>query len=320
MRILTSKNKTLILKIFCLIGLFASTVSAQIPVTPPPQATRAITVITEPNAIVWLDDLRRGTTDESGKLIIKPVTAGAHKLRVRADGFKEASQNFTDVQKGDVKIALVKTTDQAELTFQEAERLSLTDREKAIAAYRKAISLRPKYAEANLALARILSAGGDNEGALKAIAAAKKARLNYAEAFAVEGRIYISEGDEEKAIAAFKRAITAGKGFQPEAQTGLGLLYKEKAEEFGSTGDFESEKANYMLAVGYFRKAISQLAGAPDAITIYQLLGLAFEKMKKFDEAIAVYEEFLRVFPDSNEATAVNSFILQLKKQMSEKQ
>ncbi|MBA4123133.1 MAG: tetratricopeptide repeat protein [Acidobacteria bacterium] len=318
MRIQTSKNKTLILKIFCLIGLFASTVSAQKPATT--QATRTITVITEPNAIVWLDDLRRGTTDESGKLIIKPVTAGAHKLRVRADGFKETSQNLTAAQKDDVKIALVKTTDQAELTFQEAERLSTTDREKAIVAYRKAISLRPKYAEANLALARVLSASSDNEGALKAIAAAKKARLNYAEASAVEGRIYVSEGDEKKAIAAFKRAITEGKGFQPEAQTGLGLLYKDKAEAFGSTGDFESEEANYMLAVGYFKKAVSQLAGAPDAITIYQFLGLAFEKMKKFNEAIAVYEEFLRVFPDSNEATAVKSFIIQLKKQMSEKQ
>ncbi|MDQ3129697.1 MAG: tetratricopeptide repeat protein, partial [Acidobacteriota bacterium] len=297
MRIQKSKNKTLILKIFCLIGLFASMVSAQKPATT--QATRTITVITEPNAIVWLDDLRRGTTDESGKLIIKPVTAGAHKLRVRADGFKEALQNLTAAQKGDVKIALVKTTDQAELTFQEAERLSTTDREKAIAAYRKAISLRPKYAEANLALARVLSASGDNEGALKAIAAARKARLNYAEASAVEGRIYVSEGDEKKAIATFKRAITEGKGIQPEAQTGLGLLYKEKAEASGSTGDFESEEANYMLAAGYFRKAVSQLAGAPDAITIYQFLGLAYEKMKKFDEAIAVYEEFLRVFPDS---------------------
>jgi outer membrane protein assembly factor BamD (BamD/ComL family) len=40
--------------------------------------------------------------------------------------------------------------------------------------------------------------------------------------------------------------------------------------------------------------------------------------MKKYTEAIAVYEEFLRVFPDSNEASAVQSFIVQLKKQMSE--
>ncbi len=321
MRILQSgNNKISILKIFCfgLIGLFVLTISAQKSATT--QTTRTITVITEPNAIVWLDDIRRGTTDESGNLTVKPVTAGAHKLRVRADGFKEMSQNLLAAQKGDIKIALVKTTDQAELTFQEAERLSTTDREKAIAAYRKAIRLRPKYPEANLALARVLTAKGDYDDALKAVAAARKARLNYAEASAAEGRIYASEGDEEKAIAAFKRAITEGKGFQPEALTGLGLLYKEKAEASGSAGDYETEKANYMLAAGYFRKAVSQLAGAPDATVIYQFLGLAFEKMKKFDEAIAVYEEFLRVFPDSNEATAVKSFILQLKKQKSEEQ
>jgi regulator of sirC expression with transglutaminase-like and TPR domain len=42
--------------------------------------------------------------------------------------------------------------------------------------------------------------------------------------------------------------------------------------------------------------------------------------MKKYNDAINVYEEFLRVFPDANEATAVRSFIVQLKKQMSENQ
>ena len=96
------------------------------------------------------------------------------------------------------------------------------------------------------------------------------------------------------------------------------MLYKEKAEAAGSGGDYEAEEANYLLAAGYFKKAIAQLGGAPDAITIYQFLGLAYEKMKKYPEAIAVYEEFLRVFPDSSEATAVQSFIVQLKKEMSE--
>jgi len=304
--------------VFCVV--FAITNLAQNPKTVSSNQTRTITVITEPNAIVWLDDIQRGTTGEDGKLIVKPVTAGAHKLRVRADGFKEISQNLLAAQKGDVKIALVKTTDQAELTFQEAERLATTDREKAVAAYRRAIILRPKYAEANLAMARVLTAKGDYEDALKAIAAARKARLNYAEASAVEGRIYIAEGDEEKAIAAFKRAIAEGRGFQPEANAGLGLLYKEKAEAFGSSGDYESETANYLLSVGFLKKAVAQLSGAPDAITIYQFIGLAYEKIKKYDEAIAVYEEFLRVFPDSSEATAVRSFIVQIKKQMSEEQ
>lgn len=285
------------------------------------QNQRTITIVSEPGASVWLNDILRGKTDESGSLTIKPVSAGAHKIRVRADGFKEASQNLLAAQKGEVKIALVTTTDAAELAFQEAERLTLVDREKAVAAYRKAIGLRPKYAEAQLALARVLSAMNKFEDALTAIKEARKARPAYAEASAVEGRIYVSEGledSEPKAIAAFKRAIVEGKGFQPEAQTGLGLLYKEKAEAAGSGGDTEAEEANYLLAAGFFKKAIAQLAGAPDAITIYQFLGLSYEKMKKYDEAIKIYEEFLRAFPDSNEASAVESFIVQIKKQMSE--
>jgi len=281
-------------------------------------AARSITVVTEPNAIIWLDDVLRGRTDASGNLTIKPVSAGARKLRVRADGFKEASQNLPAAQRGEVKIALVKTTDPAELAFQEAEILTGVDREKAVNAYRKAINLRPKYAEAQLALARVFLAMNNTEGALTAVKEARKARPGYAEASAVEGRIYVSEGDEEKAVAAFKRAVTEGKNFQPEAQTGLGLLYKEKAEAAGGAGDAAAEEENYLLAVGYFKKAVAQLSGAPDAITLYQFLGLAYEKMKKYTEAIAVYEEFLRVFPDSNEASAVQSFIVQLKKQMSE--
>lgn len=281
---------------------------------------RAVIVITEPKASVWLDDILRGTTDENGVLTIKPVTAGAHKIRVRADNFKETTQNLTAAQKGEVKITLVQTTDEAELAFQEAERLSASDREKAVAAYRKALDLRPKYPEAQLAMARVLLAMNKFDEALTAIREARKSRPVYAEASAVEGRVYVSEGDEEKAIAVFKRAITEGKGIQPEAHTGLGLLYKERAETAGGEGDFETEEAMYLLAVGHFKKAISQLGGAPDAITIYQFLGLMYEKMKKYKEAIAVYEEFLRVFPDSNEATAVESFIVQLKKEMSENQ
>jgi tetratricopeptide (TPR) repeat protein len=153
---------------------------------------------------------------------------------------------------------------------------------------------------------------------LKAIKQARKLRPLYAEASAVEGRILKSNGDDEAAIAAFKRSITEGKGFQPEAHTGLGLFYREKAEGFGASGDFDNEKQYYILAAAEMKKAIAQLSGAPDAITIYQLLGDSYERVKMYKEAIAVYEEFLRIFPDVNEVTAVQSFITQIKKQMSE--
>lgn len=288
---------------------------AQKPKSAPTQtAQRTIVVITEPKAIVWLDDVKRGKADEGGKLAFKFSLPGTRKLRVRADGFKEISQNLLPTQKGDVKISLIKTSDEAELVFQQAE--ASDDKQKAAELYRQAIKLRPKYAEAQLGLARVLL-DSDNEGALQAITEARKARLNYAEASAVEGRIYKSEGDEEKAIAAFKRAITEGKGFQPEAHTGLGLLYKEKAEGFGAAGKVAEEKANYELAVASFKKSISQLSGAPDAEIIYQFLGLVYEGMKKYKDAIAVYEEFLRVFPASSDASAVQSYIVQLKKQLT---
>ena len=252
--------------------------------------------------------------DKGGKLTIKTVPSGAHTLRVRADGFKETSQPLTALQKGEIKVVVVKTTDEAELAYQEAERLTGIDREKSAAAYRRAIKLRPNYPEAYLGLARVLSDSGDYEEALKAILAARKLRPGYAEASAVEGRIQKENGEEEKAIAAFKSAITEGKGFQPEAYAGLGLLYKEKAEAAVGSGDFESENTNYTESAKNLRSALKQLSGAPDAPVIYQLLGLIYERQKRYADAIALYEEFLRIFPDSVEATAVRSFIVSTQK------
>lgn len=278
------------------------------------QTARTITVSTEPNATIWLDDVRYGATDESGKLIIENVSAGAHKMRVRADGFKQIVQNLTAAQRGDVKIALAKTTDEAELTFQQAEIESGKNREKAVELYRKATSLRPKYAEANLGLARVLLAQGNTEDALKAVQAARAARPAYAEASAVEGRIYQAEDKTDKAVAAFKRSIAEGKNYQPEARAGLGLLYKDKAEAFGAEGDFDNERLNYKLAAAELDKAAAQLGTSPDAVTIYQLLGDAYERAKMFAEAIKVYEKFLRLFPNAPEAESVRSFIVQINK------
>jgi tetratricopeptide (TPR) repeat protein len=298
--------------IFCL--MFSGALFAQKPVN----AARTIIVVSEPNAIVWINDIRYGTTDEDGKLSLKIISGGAKKLRVRAEGFKETTQNLLATQKGEIKIALTKTTDEAEIAFQQAEALSSTDREKAVAAYKKAISLRPKYTDAQLSLARALTAAGDTDAALDVVNEARKSRPGFAEISAVEGRIYVASGEEKEAIAAFKRAIIEGKGFQPEAHTGLGTIYREKAQGFGGEGNFDGEKEYYLLAAAELRKAVAQLSGAPDAIVIYQLLGDTYERMKMFKEAIGVYEEFLKVFPDANEAVAVRSFIVQIKKQMEE--
>jgi tetratricopeptide (TPR) repeat protein len=279
------------------------------------QVNQAIlTISSEPSAVVFIDDIRFGRTDASGKLIVKNLGGTRHILRVRADGFKETTKTTTSLQ-GDVSVPLVKTTDQAELAFQEAERLLSRDRQLAADAYRKALKLKPNYTNAYIGLARVLSDSGDSDGALKALRDLRRVAPGNAEASAVEGRINKDNGDEAKAITAFKRSITQGRGFQPEAYTGLGLLYKEKAEAAGAGGNFDDETANYNEAAKYLATALKQLSGAPDALVLYQLLGLVYEKQKKYDEAIRIYNEFLARFPESNEAPTVRSFIEQLKKQ-----
>jgi len=283
-------------------------------------AMRSITIRSEPSATVWLNGVRYGLTDDKGMLVLRNAPAGRQTARVRANGFREVTKAILPAQKGTIDIPLVKTTDEGELAFQEAERLSLLDRAKAIEAYRNAIKLKPANVEAFVGMARMMSDSGDFEGANTAIRQALKLNPRHADAAVVDGRIQKLSGDETKAIAAFKKAITNGGGFQPEAYTGLGILYQERAEASAAESDAGNELKNYTESARNFAVAVKQLGTAPDAPVVIQLLGLVYEQQKKYKEAIALYENFLRLFPDSPEASAVASFIVQLKKQMVEQQ
>lgn len=280
------------------------------------QVLRSVTVISEPDASVWVDGVLYGKTDSEGRLTIKTVSPGRKSIRVRADGFSEITKPLLPTFKGDLAVTLTKTANAAELAFQEGERQSSLDRAKAAEAYRKALAANPKYVAAHIGLIRSLADGRDHDGALAAIQNLKNVNSRNSEASAIEGRIYKDMGDEPKAIAAFKRAIIEGRGFQPEAYAGLGLLYKERAEALGDA-DETAVNAAIAEAAKNLLIAAKQLSGAPDAMIIYQLIGRIHEDQKKYKEAIAVYEEFLRIFPDSDEAEAVRSFIVQIKKEMA---
>jgi len=132
---------------------------------------RAIVIKTEPKAIVWLNGIRYGTTDDRGQLDLKSAPPGRQLVRIRADGFKEASKAILPTQSGSIEIPLTKTTDEAELAFQEAEKLSTVDRKRSEAAYRNAIKAKPGFVDAYIGLARVLSEAGDLEEGLRAAAA-----------------------------------------------------------------------------------------------------------------------------------------------------
>jgi tetratricopeptide (TPR) repeat protein len=264
--------------------------------------SRTLTVLTEPSAIVWLDEVRRGTTDAAGKLTLIKVSSGPHNLRVRANGFREAAVTLTTAQRREVKVRLTRATDEAELIFQQAEtaREQAKDddsRQKAAEQYRRALQLRPAFPAAHLGLARVLLDLNDTDGALGEIEAARRHRPIYPEASAVEGRIYREAALTDEAIGSFNRAIREGRGFQPEAHVGLGRLYEDKGQ--------------YDLAAREYQIAINQLSDTEPII--YQLLGAAYEKLQNYKEALKAYEKYLELAPNGSLAPAVRSIIDQIR-------
>jgi Flp pilus assembly protein TadD len=268
-------------------------------------ASRKLIVRTEPNSVVWLDEVRRGVTDAAGQLELEKIAAGRHALRVRAQGFAERVVPLLPAQRGVVAVRLVRTTDEAELSFQQAEvaREKATEdaRRQAAELYRRALALRPRYAAAHVGLARVLLDANDYDAALAEIEAARGARPVYPEASAVEGRILREQGDAQAAIEAFQRATREGRGFQPEAYTGLGLTLEDKGR--------------YEEAAAAFNKAIAQLADTEPVL--YELLGRTYERLDKYKEAVAAYEKYLQLAPDGKLAPAIRSVIDQLRQQAS---
>ncbi|HMO81874.1 MAG TPA: tetratricopeptide repeat protein [Pyrinomonadaceae bacterium] len=282
-------------------------------------ATRQITVVTEPGASVYINGVRYGTTDESGSIKLRHTPPGSLSLRIRAGGYRDETRVLTAAFSGKIEVKLSATEDPFDLAFQEAERLSALDRRLAAEAFERAIEIRPKDPNARLALARLLTEMREYQRAEEAVAEARKLRPSFAEASAVEGRIFREEGDFERAVAAFERGIREANGVHPEAAAGLGLLYADMAETAAAELDIEAEERYKKLAIKRLTQAKDQLYGAEDAIIIYQLLGRALEKQNLLNEAIAVYERFLEIFPDVPDATAVRSFIVQLNIQLKER-
>jgi len=273
--------------------LLAPAISAQSP----------LVITSEPNAIVWIDEVRRGTTDASGKLSLTKVTSRRHTVRVRATGFKEATAVLPPGRRA-LSVKLVPTTDQAELAFQKAEtaREQARDdaaREKAAELYRETIKLRPSHAAAHVGLARLLLDLNKFTEALDEIDAARRSRAVYPEASAVEGRIQREAGSDAEAIRSFRRAIREAGGFQPEAHVGLARVLEDKGQ--------------FAEAVVELRKALDQLSDSEPVI--YQMLGAAYERLEEPKEAVTAYEKYLQLAPNGSYAAAIRSILDQLKRE-----
>lgn len=265
-------------------------------------SVRTITIATQPKAVVWVDDVKRGVTNDDGNLAGVKIGPKSKVLRVRADGFAQSLTTLTAATKGIVRVKLVETGDRAELLFQKAEKLRENplgeeDRRKAIELYNEAAKLRPNFPEVYLGLARVNFDLKDLDGVYDAVKLGRKYRPAYPELTTVEGRAHHEDVEDDLAIKSYQRAIKEGGGNQPEAYTGMAIIYREQE--------------NYEEAIKAFKSAIAQLFDSEPVI--YQLLGDLLEKTRRFKEAIAVYEQYLKAAPDSPDAPGIRSMMDQLK-------
>ena len=127
--------------------------------------------------------------------------------------------------------------------------------EEAVAAFRRAIGIKPDFAEAHSSLGIVLAKQGKVEEAVAAFRRAIGIEPDYAEAHSNLGIMLVSQGKFEEAVAAFRRAIGIKPDFV-EAHSNLGTT-------LARLGKVEEAVAAFRRAIGIkpdFVEAHSSLA------------------------------------------------------------
>jgi predicted O-linked N-acetylglucosamine transferase (SPINDLY family) len=198
--------------------------------------------------------------------------------------------------------------------------------EQAIASYRKAIQLRPDFAEAYCNLGDALTAGGFFDQAVEACRSAVAINPGFAEAFNNLG-IALSELHRfDEAIAAYRQAIALRSDFAVAWSNLGGALFQMKQLDESITAcrtairlkpDFAkahcnlanalSEKEDLESAVAEYRRAIALL---PTYAEAFNNLGTTLKKLGHVDEAIAAYRQAIALRPTFFEAHSSLVFML----------
>ena len=156
--------------------------------------------------------------------------------------------------------------------------------EEAIAAYRKAVALKPDYAEAHNNIGVALKDQGKLEEAIVAYSKAISLKPDYAEAHNNIGVIFKDQGKLEEAIAAYSKAISLKPDYA-EAHNNIGVIFKDQ-------GKLEEAIAAYNKAISFkFYYA-----------EFHNNRGAALQDQGKLEEAIEAYNKAIALKPDYADA------------------
>jgi len=270
----------------------------------PRRATGALKVVTgQQGSVVFINNVRHGVTGDKGELELPRVHAGPYPVRVRTVGFSDWNGSVVIAAGGSrsLKVTQQPTADQAVLHYQKGDQLRESGKNRdAVKEYEQALSLRPLFPEARIALARSHTTLQDFEGAEKQVQAAlKNGGRTLVEAQTVLANLRRNQGLVEESITEYKKALRLARGNSFEAHIGLAIALNEVER-------IDEAVKEYRIGI------IQDMETEP--ILYYQLAEI-LEKANRNKEAIEAYRNYLRLDPEGEYASAVESIIERLKEE-----
>jgi Flp pilus assembly protein TadD len=251
----------------------------------------------EPNAMIFVDDIRFGRADATGTYVVSIPGPGPHTVLVRQLGFVDSTHPvvFSAARQVSIQPKKLPLKETADVQRQRGEYL-LADGKfaEAISQFQAAIDAKKgDFPRAQVGLARALYGLKRFDDASNVTGQVLETNPKDIEARTVFASAYRDRGLYEEAVAEYRKAIALAPGKTPEAQTGLAVALDE-------LGDHAS-------AVEELLKGIAQNLDADPVL--YHLLGAYYEKLDRRSDAIAAYNRFLELAPTHNLAPAVRSVL-----------
>jgi tetratricopeptide (TPR) repeat protein len=266
--------------------------------------TGSLKVITGlPGSVVFINNVRHGATSASGTLDLPHVRAGTYPVKVRTAGYADwrGSCLVSAGSSRTLRVTQQATSDQAVLHYQKGdESRDRGKNDEAVAEYELALAIRPVFPEARLGMARSLITQQKFELAERQLLTAmKESGVARAEAQTLLANLRRYQGLLDESVVEYKKALNIAGGISPEAHIGLAIAL----EELGMTDE----------SIKQFRVGITQDMDTEPIL--YYLLGSALEKSGANEQAIEAYRNYLRLDPEGQYASAVESMIEKLQQE-----
>ena len=156
--------------------------------------------------------------------------------------------------------------------------------DQAIASFKKALTIKPDYAEAAYNLGTTLYGQGKLEEAIQGYRKAIAIKPDYAKAYYNMGNALREQGKLEETIEAYNKSLA---------------IEPDNARIYNNMGNVLRFQGKLQEAIEAYTKALTI---DPDSGEAYNNIGTALQKQGKFKEAIEAYKKSFTIKPDNAEA------------------